>query len=106
MFKLHKPCNDCPFRKCNGQRFRLRHERLREIFTSDAFQCHKTSEDKPQQCAGLIILLDKEGMENTITQIAIRLGEFDLSKLEDRDQVYDTIEDAIIGHTKEDNYDT
>ncbi len=75
MFKLTRPCANCPFRKSQGHLFGLHPERLQEILEAPAFQCHKTVDydtesgvgvagDKPQQCAGLMGLLHKAGRPN------------------------------------------
>ena len=121
MFKLTRPCSDCPFRKGSGETFRLQPDRLDEIFEAVAFQCHKTvdygveeeedengdpvpvdrSGDHPQQCAGLMSLLYREHRENQIMQVGERLGGFDPSKL-DHSDVYDSIEAARAAHRKRD----
>lgn len=109
MFKLTRPCVTCPFRKGVGERFQLHRERLREIFEAVAFQCHKTvnydewddphkrSGEHPQQCAGLMSLLHREGRDNQFMQVGQRLGAFDPEKLDPTD-VYDTIADAMAAH--------
>ena len=74
MFKLKKACKSCPFRRDAGHAFGFPEPRLREIVNGVAFQCHNTvdydhwdegaearSGDHPQQCAGLMALLHKEG---------------------------------------------
>jgi hypothetical protein len=107
MFKLTRPCATCPFRKDLGGKFGLRTERLRQIAAGPAFQCHKTVDyeesfegdpgDNPQQCAGLMSILHREGRPNQIMQVGQRLGHFDPQKLDHRD-VYDTFDDAIAAH--------
>lgn len=119
MFKLTRPCIDCPFRKGVGETFQLNRERLDEIFNAVAFQCHKTvdysvedgedengnpvlvdrSGDHPQQCAGPMSLLSREGRENQIMQVGERFGAFDPSKLAHSD-VYDSIDATIAVHTR------
>ena len=42
MFKLKRPCTNCPFRKGQGELFELGQSRLLEIFDAVAFQCHRT----------------------------------------------------------------
>lgn len=110
MFKLTKPCSNCPFRKGWGERFSLGTERCLEILNGDAFQCHKTvdysHEDdpylrqgkSPQQCAGVMSLLHRAGLPNQIMQVAERLGAADFSKL-DHSQVYADMADAIEAHS-------
>lgn len=115
MFKLIRPCVNCPFRIGQGEKFGLQRERLREIFDAPAFQCHKTVDydsgavdqdgedlpqpgDKPQQCAGLMSLLHRAGEPNQIMQVAERLGFWDPATLDHAD-VYATIDAAIAAHT-------
>lgn len=106
MFDLKRPCNNCPFRKGVGETFQLNRERLTEIFDAVAFQCHKTvnygegdrAGDHPQQCAGLIALLHKEGRANRITRTAVGLINFNPGSIEASD-VYDSIDEALAAHT-------
>lgn len=111
MFKLTRPCVNCPFRKGIGERFQLQADRLEEIFNATAFQCHCTviyddvdgngrSGEKPQQCAGLMSLLYRAGRSNQIMQVGQRLRAFDPGKL-DHSEVYETIEDAMTAHRGE-----
>lgn len=108
MFKLTRPCANCPFRKGVGENFMLHRERLTEIFEAVAFQCHKTVDystdderpqpgEKPQQCAGLMSLLHREDRPNQIMQVGERLGHFHPDRLE-HDAVYETIADAVRAH--------
>lgn len=100
MFDLKRPCSSCPFRKGVGETFMLRPDRLREIRDAVAFQCHKTVDysgedgrgapgDRPQQCAGLMAVLEREGRENQIMQVARRLGA-DLSGLDPDGEAYES----------------
>lgn len=108
MFKLKRPCANCPFRKGQGELFQLRRSRLLEIFGAIAFQCHRTVDyntddgqpgagDHPQQCAGLMSLLHREGRDNQIMQVGQRLGAFYPAQL-DHSEVYASIDDAINAH--------
>jgi hypothetical protein len=109
MFGLKRPCKTCPFRKGAGRGFGLRADRLAEIFEAPAFQCHDTVdydawEDggdragrKPQQCAGLIALLEKEGRRNNITQVAARMMGYDPARV-DGSEVYENIEECVADH--------
>lgn len=99
MFKLKRPCANCPFRKGCGETFALGRQRVEEIVEGVAFQCHKSIDYKPQQCAGLMSLLHRAGKPNQIMQVAQRLAGFDASGLDHAD-VYATIEDAIEAHEK------
>lgn len=81
MFDLEIPCANCPFRIGQGPLYRLPPGRLTEIFDAPAFQCHKTvghasdgSERAPQQCAGLMAVLQADGAPNQIMRVASRLG--------------------------------
>jgi hypothetical protein len=106
MFRLSKPCSTCPFRKSTGGLFNLCVDRLYEIFDASAFQCHKTvdySEDvtspgnNPAQCAGLIALQHKENDPNQITQIAIRIADYNPAIIESSD-VFDSYQECIEHH--------
>lgn len=109
MFKRKRPCDSCPFKRGMGSLFRLKPDRLDEIFAAPAFQCHKTVDydqfedsdkrqgKRPQQCAGLMGLLFQEGRENQIMQVAERLGAFDPRQLK-LEECYSSIEEARGAH--------
>lgn len=108
MFDLKRPCANCPFRKGAGERFRLPRLRLREIRNAVAFQCHKTvnyntesgdgdAGDRPQQCAGLMAVLRREGRQNQIMQVAERLGT-SLEGLDPRGEAYDSWDEVVAAH--------
>ena len=109
MFDLKRPCKTCPFLKSNGASFALGKERLGEIFEGPAFQCHGTVDyenfddakkrqgRKPQQCAGLMALLHREGRDNQIMQVAQRLIGFDAAKL-DNAGVFESIDECVEAH--------
>lgn len=112
MFKLKRPCSNCPFKKGQGELFALTQTRLTGIFESDAFQCHKTVQygeddagneinapgDRPQQCAGLMAVLRNSGKPNTIMQVASRLGWLDFKSLDPDNEAYASIKDARDAH--------
>jgi hypothetical protein len=107
MFDLVRPCPTCPFRKGQGELFQLKEMRLASIFTAPAFQCHGTvdyNEDsgrpgnRPQQCAGLMALLHREGKPNQIMQIATRLGHLDPARLDPRQEAYASFAAAHAAH--------
>ncbi|MDX2277733.1 MAG: hypothetical protein NW206_19960 [Hyphomonadaceae bacterium] len=113
MFDLLRPCVSCPFRIGQGERFQLHPERLEEIRRAVAFQCHKTVDysvdrddrearagDKPQQCAGLMAVLTREGEPNQIMQIAERLRALDPSKLDPRGEAYASWADVERAHAE------
>ncbi len=110
MFKLKRPCGSCPFRKGNGEKFQLCKERIDEIVHAPSFQCHKTVNydeyddpdlrqgDNPQQCAGLMAILHREGKPNQIMQVAERLINFDSNELDPDNEAYDSLADAMSAH--------
>lgn len=108
MFALKRPCANCPFRRGAGEAFGLGRERLEEIAEAPAFQCHKTlswTDDgssapgqRPQQCAGLMAVLHREGRDNQIMQVAQRLRALDPSLLDPRGEAYDTWAEALAAH--------
>ena len=112
MFDLKRPCNNCPFTRANAHNFALPPERLDDIVEATAFQCHKTVDyscyedpkerqgDHPQQCAGLMATLHREGRHNQIMQVAIRLRALDPEKLDPNHEAFDTLADLYEAHTK------
>lgn len=111
MFDLIRPCTTCPFRKRNGSTFALDPARLAEIKAAPAFQCHKTVDydadfddriarqgDRPQQCAGLMAILHREGEPNQIMQVAQRLRALDPEALDPAGDAYATWADACAAH--------
>jgi hypothetical protein len=113
MFKLTKPCANCPFRKGQGESFMLGTERVMEILNGNAFQCHKTvdynHEDdpykrqgkNPQQCVGVMSLLHRAQLPNQIMQVAERLRAVtpDYFDKLDHGAVYDDVVDALEAHS-------
>ncbi len=97
MFDMKRACVNCPFRKGQGELFKLRPKRLKEIFDATAFQCHKTLEGKPQQCVGVMSLLIRERKPNQIMQVAFRFGALKSTDIE-HDGIYDSIEQAKAAH--------
>jgi len=100
VFDLKKPCKDCPFRASNGRRFALNPDRIEEIANATAFQCHKTLDGVPQQCAGVMSVLHKDGKPNAIMQVAERMTDWRAKNL-DHSATYASIEEA----TKDHNYE-
>jgi len=92
-----------------GERFQLPQGRLDEIFHAPAFQCHKTVNyhddegydqgDHPQQCAGLMAVLYRNGTPNQIMQVAERFGKLAPHTLDPEGEAYATILDARAAHT-------
>ena len=106
MFRLKKPCVNCPFKKSTGGLFGLPKERLLQIFEAPAFQCHKTVDytdkgskpgDSPCQCAGLIALQHKENQPNQITQIATRITDYSPAIIDGSD-VFDSYDECVEHH--------
>lgn len=109
MFKLRRPCANCPFRRSQGWAFGLRRERLKEIVAAPAFQCHKTVDyddddpapgERPQQCAGLMAVLHRAGRPNQIMQVAERLGHLDPDRLDPDNEAYGSLEEAFAEHAR------
>lgn len=107
MFNLMSPCSNCPFKIGIGSKFCLNPRRLKEIKTASAFQCHKTvdynedepsSGNKPNQCAGLMAVLNRENEPNQIMQVAERMGVLDTNKLDPNNNAYKSWEDVIMAH--------
>ena len=107
MFDLKSPCVNCPFRRGQGELFRLPKARIAEIVNATAFQCHKTVDysgdepdvgSKPQQCAGLMALLRNVGIPNQIMQVGERLGALNPDDLDPREEAYASFEEAMIAH--------
>ncbi len=108
MFKLKRPCGNCPFRRGQGELFRLDLERLEEIRKATAFQCHKTvnysddgqprSGEKPQQCVGLMAVLHRQGEPNQIMQVAERLSALKPGELDTGNEAYSSWAEVIKAH--------
>lgn len=120
MFKLKRPCANCPFRKGQGHHYRLSPARLEQIFTAPAFQCHKTitfddemqvdeelwdaswrpvkDDEHAQQCAGLMAVLLREGRPNTIMQVAERLDELKPGTIDPDGDAYGSIDEVLLAH--------
>lgn len=110
MFRLQRPCVNCPFRKGQGELFQLREQRLLDIVAATSFQCHKTVDydtdddctgrpgDRPQQCAGLMAVLHREGRPNQIMQVAERLGALDPERLDPQHEAYGSLEEVLKAH--------
>ena len=113
LFKLKRPCSSCPFKKGNGENFELFTGRLIEILSAPSFQCHNTidysesdveesyivSKDcGPQQCAGLMSLLNREEIPSSIMQVGVRLRALNLEELDPDKEAYETIREAVEAH--------
>lgn len=112
-FKLKKPCKNCPFRK-DCQKGWLGKRRAIEVsnspFMNSTFACHKTTgvesgrekaEKEHSQCAGAMLLLDKEqGVHsNMMFRLATHVFGFDAEKLEGYELVFETRKEMIQHHT-------
>ena len=115
MFKLKRPCANCPFRKGQGEFFQLAPTRLTEIFEAGAFPCHKTvdyTEDeetgkemhlfdrRTNLCSGLMALLWREGRPNQIMRVAMRLGSLNPDELDPDGEAYATFGEARRAHNR------
>ncbi len=109
VFKLKRPCANCPWRK-DVARF-LSPERYRELaavvlLNGESFHCHKTVDysepegqivDTSKLCAGAMIMARKLGSDLQIVQIAQRLGIHTEVKLDMEAPVYDTLSGFVTG---------
>lgn len=107
MYKLKRPCKDCPFVKGSSTNQTLAEGRIEEIIDSlhsdHIFSCHKTinyqtlndydNQLQPQNefCAGALNYLLKEGKPNQPMQISERLGFFNPEELKDKEKIIDII---------------
>jgi hypothetical protein len=111
-FDLVRPCGDCPFR--SDKPGYLKPERIRSIlggghgrahWPAVSFPCHKTidyvGDDRAvipptaQQCAGVMIILTREGRPNDAMQIAQRLGLWNPSRLDMEAPVHRSVREAM-----------
>jgi len=99
MFDLKRPCTNCPFRKGKGELFSLPEPRLDEIFSATAFQCHKTHGNRPQQCAGVMAILAKEGRPNQIMQVAKRIDNLHFDDIDPENEAHMSIKQAKNAHS-------
>lgn len=111
-YDLKSPCKHCPFRS-DIKPF-IAAERARDILSGNEFQCHKTvawvedddgnevqaDKSKPQHCAGVLILLEKEERPHQMMRIAERIGLYDHKLLDMKAPVYDSISDCLRAHRK------
>jgi len=103
MFALKSPCDNCPFRRGQGQLFGLSPRRLEDIREATAFQCHKTIEivkpgAKPQQCAGLMAVLRREDHPNAIMKAGVLFGHLDPLALDPRNEAYGSWAEVLAAH--------
>lgn len=108
MFKLKRPCTDCPFVKGSSTNISLSSERIEGIIDSikddKIFYCHKTIDynkqlededdsfspiEQNQFCAGALVYLEKKNHPNQMMRIAERIGSYDHRKLKGHDIVID-----------------
>lgn len=115
MFKLKKPCKDCPFLK--NSPIGLSEDRLPSIvddlINDHVFHCHKTVDyskqfdeeagnishytEKNQFCAGAMIFLEKLERPNQMMRIGERMGHYDYKEvLKHKDLVIDTLAERTI----------
>jgi hypothetical protein len=118
-FDLVRPCDNCPFRCDRATGFGLRRAFVREIlgggqgrawWPTASFPCHKTIEygdgdrtvipPTAQQCAGVMLILQREHRPNTAMQLAQRLGFWNPAKLDQNAPVYESTQAAIEGQER------
>lgn len=114
MYRIKKPCKDCPFLKGSSTNTTLAEGRMEEIIESlhndNIFPCHKTIDyndpqftdeldentafqlqEQNQFCAGAMQYLIKEGRLNAPMQIATRLGWLNIDSLKGQEAIIDVI---------------
>ena len=102
----YKPCDACPFTDPN--QLWLNYERKAEIVAAiradHPFHCHKTVDysgdegqvtEHSQECAGALILQEREGSINQLARIAERLGLYDPTKLDMELVPYPSFDDWV-----------
>jgi hypothetical protein len=114
MFKLKKPCKDCPFLKNSSTP--LHPDRLpsivEDLHNDSVFYCHKTIDyknqideegecthytERNQFCAGAMIFLEKQNMPNQMMRIGGRLRQYNYKEiLEHKDLVIDDLKERAI----------
>jgi len=116
-FDLVRPCGNCPFRTdvhpyINAARVReiLGGGKGRDHWPCVSFPCHKTIDydvedgerahipPDAQQCAGVMIILTRDGRPNQAMQLGERLLGADFSKLDMTAPVYASTQAAITAH--------
>lgn len=112
-YDLRAPCAKCPFR--SDIRPFIRAERARGILEGNAeFACHATLDydnrdsdgeasetPKTNHCAGVLIILERECRPHQMMRICERLGMYDARNLEMESPVYDSIEECVRAHKRE-----
>jgi hypothetical protein len=106
-FDLVRPCVNCPFR--TDVRFHFRRQRAEDIVRAvierdQTFQCHKTVDysgdeaaagERPQNCAGALILHEKLGKPNWRFRFAHGLGLYNPERLDMEAPVVSSVEEFI-----------
>lgn len=80
IFKMRKPCSNCPFRRQGA--IELREGRLLDIKASlladdhEVFHCHKTlnAPEGKAMCMGAAAWTNAQGRPNMLTRLALILG--------------------------------
>ena len=106
-YDLRKPCSNCSFLRKGG--IRLHPARVDEIAGMmiaggrGEFPCHKTTKDndegdlcetpKSKHCAGALIFAEKHDRPTQMMRICERFGDYDRTKLEGFELVFDSIEE-------------
>lgn len=113
-FNLRRPCSDCPFR--NDSPGYLHPERARELSEGPMqndqqwLACHKTTVegedgeraivDDSQVCAGQMVFLIKNRMQNFPMRLAAAMGVLSFSDLDMSAPVCDSVEEMVERHRK------
>ena len=87
--------------RCNESKIKEEREKLEnELNFLDLSNRYMQSQNNEMYCAGMLILVKKEGMifNNFPLRYAVGTGLLDLEQFKNEDQVYDSIADAISAH--------
>lgn len=119
-FDLTRPCNNCPFRTdlTPYLRSRLVQEILgcgKVAWPATWFACHKTVDysdggnkgrvhENTQHCAGVLIILQRDGRPNDAMQLAERFGYWDPKALDMSSPVYASAKSALAAHERADDH--
>lgn len=113
LFKLVRPCANCPFRTDAPPFLRRAPEIAQSIAEGSFFSCHKTvdyevdEEERfsplpgEQFCAGALILMEKAGARNQAVRLAERLDMHDPARLDLEAPVFDSLA-AFVRHHRGD----
>lgn len=118
-YGMTTPSDNCPFRTdVNPYITAARVREIEDSLERGQFYCHKTTDmdrfdgeedgngsfynpsGEEQDCAGALILLEKEERPSQMMRISERLGFYDMRKLNMDAPVYDSFAEMIEAHQK------